>query len=313
MTFRAAVKAAADKYIQGSVAPGTRRAYKKEWVRWLTFARERGFWLAPPRVQDLEEYLVLSVAERKSVAVLETVSAAVNWHCAEVGAATPFDDKRISLMVRGMKAEFWRPSQPRLPFTRSHIGRFMTAGLRDNPRAWRAAVVVAVCFAYFLLFSEVSNVRLQDISIKRNSASFRMRKAKNHCLGFDVCLPVDRKRGYCVGAYLVRFLEQALKWLPGDDGFLGFKIEGGRFLPQEAVGYSTLHASGKSLIKASGLDPSRFSTHLAKRGSATSAVIAGCLNAEVTSLGRWRSANTGRHYIHDRPEFRKSLSKRFSL
>jgi hypothetical protein len=43
MTFRATVKAASDKHIQGSVAPGTRRAYKKEWVRWLTFARERGF------------------------------------------------------------------------------------------------------------------------------------------------------------------------------------------------------------------------------------------------------------------------------
>jgi hypothetical protein len=77
MTFIAAAKAAADKYIQRSVAPGTRRAYKKEWVRWLTFARERGFRLAPPRVQNLEEYLVLSVAERKSLAVLETVSAAV--------------------------------------------------------------------------------------------------------------------------------------------------------------------------------------------------------------------------------------------
>jgi integrase len=86
----------------------------------------------------------------------------------------------------------------------------MTSGSKDDPRAWRAAVVMAVCFADFLRFSEVLNVRLQDIS-KRNSASFRVRKAKNHCLGFDVCLPVDRKRWYCVGAYLVRFLKQALK------------------------------------------------------------------------------------------------------
>jgi hypothetical protein len=70
-------------------------------------------------------------------------------------------------------------------------------------------------------------VHLQDISLKRNSVSFRARKAKNHRLGFDVCLPVDRKRLYCVRAYLVRFLDQALKWLPGDDGFHGCKIKGG--------------------------------------------------------------------------------------
>jgi hypothetical protein len=102
----------------------------------------------------------LAVSERNSVAVLETVSAAVNWHCAEVDSATPFDDKRISLLVRGMKAEFQRLLQPRLPFTRSHIGRFMTAGSRDDLHAWRAAVVMAVCFADFLHFSELSNVRL---------------------------------------------------------------------------------------------------------------------------------------------------------
>jgi hypothetical protein len=71
----------------------------------------------PPRVQDLEEYLVLSVAKRKSVAVLETVSAAVNWHCAKVGAATSFDDTRFSLLVRRMKAEFRRPLLQWLTFT----------------------------------------------------------------------------------------------------------------------------------------------------------------------------------------------------
>jgi integrase len=103
-----------------------------------------------------------------------------------VGAPTPFDDKRISLLVRGIKAEFLRPSHPRLPFTRWHIRKFMTSGSKDDPRAWRAAVVMAVCFADFLRFSEVLNVRLQDIS-KRNSASFRVRKAKNHCLGVFAC------------------------------------------------------------------------------------------------------------------------------
>jgi hypothetical protein len=30
---------ATDKYIAACVAPGTLRGYKKEWVKWLTFAR----------------------------------------------------------------------------------------------------------------------------------------------------------------------------------------------------------------------------------------------------------------------------------
>jgi hypothetical protein len=71
----------------------------------------------------------------------------------------------------------------------------MTPGSRDDPRAWRAAVVMAVCFLDFLCFLEVLIVRLQDIFMKRNSVSFRVRKAKNHRLVFDVCLPLTGNDG----------------------------------------------------------------------------------------------------------------------
>jgi hypothetical protein len=39
---RATAKAAADKYIAAYVAPATLKGYKKEWVKWLTFARKHG-------------------------------------------------------------------------------------------------------------------------------------------------------------------------------------------------------------------------------------------------------------------------------
>jgi hypothetical protein len=71
------------------------------------------------------------------------------------GAATPFDDKRISLLVRGMKAEFRVAAK---------VAFHQVAHQEVHDRAWRAAVVMAVCVADFLCFSEVSNVRLQDIS-----------------------------------------------------------------------------------------------------------------------------------------------------
>jgi hypothetical protein len=85
------------------------------------------------------------------------------------------------------------------------------------------------------------------------------------------------------------------------------------FFPRTSVSYSALHEGCKDLIKKAGLDPSRYSTHSAKRGSATEAVSAGCSDAEVTSLGRWRSANTGRQYVHSGREFRKKLTDRYSL
>jgi hypothetical protein len=65
-------------------------------------------------------------------------------------------------------------------------------------------VVMATCFADFLCFSEVLNVRLEDITLTGSDLRFRGKKAKNHRLGFDVCLPVSDSRG--IGAFVLDFL-----------------------------------------------------------------------------------------------------------
>jgi integrase len=120
---------------------------------------------------------VNEVAARKSVSVLESISASVCWHCAEVGKPSTFEDKQIMLVVRGMKAWFCRPAQPRLPFTRSHMRKFMDIG-RRSPRLWRAAVILLVCFADFLRFSEVAFVRLEDVTIleKKGLLEYKRRR-----------------------------------------------------------------------------------------------------------------------------------------
>jgi hypothetical protein len=58
---RSVARDAADKYIAACVAPGTLRGYKKELVKWLTFARSHGYRLALPRLADLEDYLTSEV------------------------------------------------------------------------------------------------------------------------------------------------------------------------------------------------------------------------------------------------------------
>jgi hypothetical protein len=58
---RREAREATDKYIAACIAPGTLRCYKREWVKWLTFARRHGYRLAPPRPADLEDYLTAEV------------------------------------------------------------------------------------------------------------------------------------------------------------------------------------------------------------------------------------------------------------
>jgi hypothetical protein len=153
---------------------------------------------------------------------------------------------------------------------------------RGSFRHWRAAVVMATCFTDFLRFSKVLNVRLEDITLAGNNLHFRVKKAKNHRLGFNVCLPMDDPKS--IGAFVLDFLQLGLKWRPGKVGFLCCQLEGGNFRTRLPISYSALHSSCKDLIEAVGLDPTKYSTHSAKRGSATAAVVAGCADAEVTAL-----------------------------
>jgi hypothetical protein len=138
-----------------------------------------------------------------------------------------------------------------------------------------------------------------------------VRKAKNHRLGFDVCLPVSDPKS--IGAFVLDFLRRGLKWKPGKTFFLCCQLKCAKFRQQIPINYSALHSSCKNLIEAVGLDPSKYSTHSAKRRSATAAVVAGCTDAEVTALGMWKSAETGRQYVHGSEKFRQSLSTRFCL
>jgi hypothetical protein len=84
----------------------------------------------PPRPADLENYLTSEVGPRGSVAVIDSVLALFNWHCAEVGKDSPFLNKRIVLIVKGMKRVLHKQTVPRLPFLRSHVKCFL--GLRQT-------------------------------------------------------------------------------------------------------------------------------------------------------------------------------------
>jgi hypothetical protein len=99
----------------------------------------------------------------------------------------------------------------------------------------------------------------------------------------------------------------------GKGRFPLLSVEGGNFRTRLPISYSALHSSCKDLLEAVGLDPTKYSTHSAKRGSATAAVVAGCMDAEVTALGRWKSAETEKLYVHGSEEFRKRLGSRFSI
>jgi hypothetical protein len=111
------------------------------------------------------------VGPRGSDAVIDSILASFNWHCAEACYNSPFLNKRIVLIVKGMKRLLRKPTVPRLLFLRSHIRKFMRFS-KGSFRHRGAAVVMATCFADFLRFSEVLNIRLEDLTLSESDLRF---------------------------------------------------------------------------------------------------------------------------------------------
>jgi hypothetical protein len=307
------VRSEADGFAALSVAPPTAKAYKTAWKKWEVFAFSRRVSVMPPTAADLEAYLVLKIAPKRSVAVLDGFSASVAWMCGLSGFDSPLTGKRVSLVMRGMRSAFRVKRKPRLPFTRSHIRRFMRFARRSGSLVhWRAAVVLTASFQDFLRFAEMAHMKLEDISLSEHGLVLKVRQAKNHRVGFESRLPVERGRLNSVGAFVLEYLEKFLLWEPGMAGALCAKVSGRRLDPRSEVSYSVLHKSCKVLIKCIGLEPELYGTQSSKRGAATQAARAGCSSAEVNAMGRWHCMDTGLLYVHDGPDFRRDLSARFS-
>jgi hypothetical protein len=82
---------------------------------------------------------------------------------------------------------------------------------------------MATCFADFLCFSEVLNVRLEDITLTGSDLRLRVKKAKNHRLNFDVS---DSKG---IGSFVLDFLRHGLKWKPGKRVFFVVTLRAASF------------------------------------------------------------------------------------
>jgi hypothetical protein len=82
---RKLVRKRAEQFAKASVAGSTGAAYGKIWARWQGFVAARGRPCLPPRLKDVEAYLMLELAPKRSVAVLDGFSAAMSWFCGRAG------------------------------------------------------------------------------------------------------------------------------------------------------------------------------------------------------------------------------------
>jgi integrase len=171
----------------------------------------------------------------------------------------------------------------------------------------RASLVLALCYSNLLRISEAAGLTANDLE-RLHDGSFRcrVRKAKNHRLGFDFTVQCIPEAVLDAHGILSSFIERT-GFKPGCAEQYLFAHKD-RLAKKLAV--STLQADVKRLVILAGLDPQYYVSHCAKLGGASAAAEAGCSAPVLQEFGRWRSAESAAIYTALSDEMRLLLQAR---
>jgi hypothetical protein len=176
----------------------------------------------------------------------------------------------------------------------------------------------ATCFQQLMRGEEAYNLNGANVEESAGVLKLVGVKAKNHRLGYPqhLVFPVDVGRLYCVGFFIKEYMGRC--WIVAGNKHHLFackivKKRSGLYeaFPEIKVTKRTMWDDGKRMIKAIGLDPSRFASHSAKRGGALAAAQAGLNDVELTRVGNWKSPNMAALYLRGSEEFRTQLIDSF--
>jgi hypothetical protein len=267
----------------------------------------------PPEVRGLEIFLAdLSELTGSSGVTLMTAAAVTHFFSLE-GFDSPFTFPRFGKIMRGIKASYGKAAKPRWPFTTDDIVKFMWKARSGSLKDWRVALLLALCFQQLLRGTECFDLNGSNVSINDGYLGVVVETSKNHPKGFSFRVHVNRERPNCVGVFMLHYII-LMEIRVGDPGsFFVCKLTstGGilRAVPSERVSDSTMRASCKILIAATGLDPSEYATHSSKRGGALMALQAGLSTAQIQELGRWSCSAMVSRYAKGDDDTRENLAE----
>jgi hypothetical protein len=131
--------------------------------------------------------------------VANSAAAAVAHFCALEGFPSPFVPPRLSMIMRGIRQSHGKALRPKLPFTREHIIKFLTAARRGTLLDWRAALPLALCFQQLFRGAECFELKGSNVTRYPDFFQVEVDSAKNIPEGFGFKIKIDPGRPHCVG------------------------------------------------------------------------------------------------------------------
>lgn len=286
---------AAEEYAANGHAHKTKKTYAwalRDFEKWCSQNGIR--FVLPFSPEIVAAWIAQSAKEGLACSSIKIMLAAIAKSHREQGFSDPTKDNHVKQVWKGVKREKGvAPKCQKAPLLAEHVALMVRGIKRTDKLKVRDSAILLVGFAAGLRRSELTQIKLNDVSFSERGAIITLRKSKTDQEGLGRAIPVPR-----AGVEDVCPVTALEKWLL-------VKPSGERIFP---VCVNTIRNVIKRRAKAVGIDPAVVSGHSLRAGMVTSAVRAGKAERAICKITGHRDLVTLRGYIRQGELWRENAN-----
>ena len=294
--------------LMASRAPSTVAKYRKAFNDWKTWCGANSVCELPAQKGCVARYYMSLYNNDAPYSRIESAHFGIRWYhdCSPIVDVNPCNSKFLQLLLAGLKRLMAHPRCKKEPITpdilRTIVGKF---GDSDSLKDARFCSMVLLAYAGFFRYSELSDLRVCDVSVFPSHARCFIQSSKTDqyregawvlvAATGNVTCPVSMLKKYMDLAGIVpgsseEFLFRPVVYMKSSSKYA---LRGGK------LSYSTCRDLFKKAISSIGLDASLFGLHSLRAGGASAAAALGVPDRLFKKHGRWVSDSAKDGYVKE--------------
>ena len=291
-----------------SRAPSTVVKYKKAFNDWKTWCAVNSVCELPAQKDCIARYYMSLYNSGAPYSRIESAHFGIKWFhdCSHIVDFNPCNSKFLQLLLAGLKRLMSHPRCKKEPITPDILRSFVIKfGFSDCLKDTRFCSMMLLAYAGFFRYSELSDLRVCDVSIFPSHARCFIQSSKTDqyregswvliAATGNITCPVAMLVKYMNLAGIVQgssedFLFRPVVWMKSTSKYT---LRGGK------LAYSTCRDLFKKAISSIGLDASLFGLHSLRAGGASAAAAIGVPDRLFKKHGRWVSDSAKDGYVKE--------------
>jgi len=283
-----------DKFRAAETAAITEYGYSRDWMNFCAWCKRTGCVPLPASSETLCLFIADQLTNKKVSTACRRAAAVCSIH-QRAGYPSPSDNS-VRQLLRG--ARRIRAEQPRQMRPLSVLELRQVAGILSEKRtriATRNCGIVVVAFASALRRSNISMLRMEDVTFCAEGFIILVRKEKNdpQSVGRLIPMPHGSNELTCP----VRALKAWLALRGSQKGPLFTRLDSNRKSETEALSFNAIGKIVKKAIAATGIDAALSGCHSLRAGLITEAGIAGVSPLVIAATSGHRSLDSLKDYF----------------